>query len=213
VVYLPEHFAETRPGILVNLIQRSPLAVLFTVQDGVPQADHIPLLIDPDRGPHGTLIGHVARNNPVWQRHQQGMDALAVFQVADAYISPNWYPTKPENHQVVPTWNYAVVHASGPLIVHEEAKWIRGVVGKLTKVMESDQRPPWKMGDAPQEYLADMITQIIGIEIPITSLTGKWKASQNRLEVDRQGALTALNDSGDAHKIAMADEMTRIKAS
>ena len=213
MVYLPEHFAETRPGILVNLIQRSPLAVLFTVQDGVPQADHIPLLIDPDRGPHGTLIGHVARNNPVWQRHQQGMDALAVFQVADAYISPNWYPTKPENHQVVPTWNYAVVHASGPLIVHEEAKWIRGVVGKLTKVMESDQRPPWKMGDAPQEYLADMITQIIGIEIPITSLTGKWKASQNRLEVDRQGALTALNDSGDAHKIAMADEMTRIKAS
>lgn len=213
MVYLPEHFAETRPGILVNLIQRSPLAVLFTVQDGVPQADHIPLLIDPDRGPHGTLIGHVARNNPVWQRHQQGMDALAVFQVADAYISPNWYPTKAENHQVVPTWNYAVVHASGPLIVHEEAKWIRGVVGKLTKVMESDQLIPWKMGDAPQEYLADMITQIIGIEIPITSLTGKWKASQNRLEVDRQGALTALNDSGDAHKIAMADEMTRIKAS
>ena len=213
MVYLPEHFAETRPGILISLIERSPLAVLFTVQDGVPQADHIPLLVDPNRGPHGTLIGHVARNNPVWQRHQEGMDALAVFQVADAYISPNWYPTKAENHQVVPTWNYAVVHASGPLIVHEEAKWIRGVVGKLTKVMESDQRPPWKMGDAPQEYLADMITQIIGIEIPITSLTGKWKASQNRLEVDRQGALTALNDSGDAHKIAMADEMTRIKAS
>jgi len=212
VVYLPEHFAETRPGILISLIERSPLAVLFTVQDGVPQADHIPLLVDPNRGPHGTLIGHVARNNPVWQRHQEGMDALAVFQVADAYISPNWYPTKAENHQVVPTWNYAVVHASGPLIVHEEAKWIRGVVGKLTKVMESDQRPPWKMGDAPQEYLADMITQIIGIEIPITSLTGKWKASQNRLEVDRQGALAALNDSGDAHKIAMADEMIRIKA-
>lgn len=212
MVYLPEHFEETRPGMLVNLIERSPLAVLFTVQDGVPQADHIPLLIDPDRGPHGTLIGHVARNNPLWQHHRQDLDTLAVFQVADAYISPNWYPTKAENHQVVPTWNYAVVHASGPLIIHEDAKWIRGVVGRLTKVMESDQRIPWKMGDAPQDYLAEMISQIIGIEIPINSLTGKWKASQNRLEIDRQGALKSLNESAGAGKIAMADEMIRVKA-
>lgn len=211
-MYLPEHFSETRPGMLINLIERAPLAVLFTVQHGVPQADHIPLLVDPDRGPHGTLIGHVARNNPLWQHHQQDMDALAVFQVADAYISPNWYPTKAENHQVVPTWNYAVVHASGPLVIHEDAKWIRGVVGRLTKVMESDQRPPWKMGDAPQDYLAEMISQIIGIEIPISNLTGKWKASQNRLDIDRQGALKALNDSDDVGKIAMADEMIRVKA-
>jgi transcriptional regulator len=212
VVYLPEHFEETRHEILFGLIDRAPLATLFTVQDGIPQADHIPLLIDPNRGEHGTLIGHVARNNSLWRHHQADMDILAVFQVADAYISPNWYPTKAMTHEVVPTWNYAVVHARGPLVVHEDEKWIRGVVGRLTKAMESRQPIPWKMADAPQQYLKDRLAEIAGIEIPLTSLTGKWKASQNRSDCDREGVLNALLESHDAGDRAMTDEMIRVNA-
>ena len=198
MVYLPEHFEESDPGEIADLIDRCPLATLITTDPDGVSANHIPLIMETGRGPHGTLIGHVARNNELWRHGNHLGESLAVFHLTDAYISPNWYPTKQETHEVVPTWNYAVVHAYGPLIVHEDEKWLRGAVGKLTRKMEkitSDQ--PWKMADAPPEYLRGMLGSIVGIEIPITRITGKFKASQNRTLADRESTASALQASGD----------------
>lgn len=209
MVYLPTHFEETRPAVISEVIRTSPLATLVTFQHGAPCADHIPLLLDPERGPHGTLIGHVARNNTLWHDHDPDVETLAIFQAADAYISPNWYPTKAETHEVVPTWNYVVVHAGGPLVIHDDEKWVRGVVGKLTKAMEQSEPVPWKMADAPQAYLREMLGNIVGIEIPVVKLTGKWKASQNRTPQDRDGAIAGLDASGDPRHQAMIEQMRR----
>lgn len=206
-MYMPPHFNQTDTEQLRRLIAGHPLGTLVTLgRDGL-DANHIPFLLDPRQGDHGTLIGHVARNNALWHDHDPSTEALVIFQGPDAYISPNWYPTKRETHQVVPTWNYAVIHVHGPLIVHEDAKWLRGVVGKLTKAMEAGQAEPWKMGDAPRDYIDEMLTQIVGIEIPIHRLTGKWKASQNRPAADRAGAIAGLRASGDPASGAMADLM------
>jgi transcriptional regulator len=208
MTYLPEHFREDDPGRIKALIDAHPLATLVAhTADGL-QAHHIPLLIDQRQGEHGTLIGHVARNNMLWQTAADN-EVLVVFQAADAYITPNWYPTKAETHEVVPTWNYAVVHAWGPLIVHDDAKWVRGAVGRLTQAMERQNTPPWKMGDAPQDYLATMLDNIVGIEIPIRRIIGKMKASQNRSDADRQGAIAGLHERSAPGDDAMADFMTR----
>lgn len=191
MTYLPPHFRVDDPDRITSLIEQHPLAhVVAHTGEGL-QAHHIPLLIDERAGVHGTLIGHVARNNELW-RTAAGTEVLAIFQAADAYITPNWYPSKQETHEVVPTWNYAVVHAWGPLIVHDDEKWVRGAVGKLTHAMERRNEHPWKMGDAPQPYLREMLHEIVGIEIPLTRVVGKWKASQNRTDADRKGAIAGL---------------------
>ncbi len=132
-------------------------------------------------------------------------EALIVFQSVDGYISPNWYASKHDTHQVVPTWNYAVVHAYGPLVVHEDPKWLRGVVGRLTKHFEADQPIPWKMADAPPAYIASEFDQIVGIEIPVSRLVGKWKTSQNRLPVDREGVIAGLRERDQPEDAAMAE--------
>ena len=203
MIYLPEHFDASEPRAMRDLIDTFPLATLITSgADGV-SANHIPLMLEADRGPHGTLIGHVARNNDLWREGLHDGESLAVFQSIDAYISPNWYPSKQQTHEVVPTWNYSVVHAYGKLVVHEDKKWIRGVVGKLTRKMEAvTSEQPWKMADAPSDYIESMLVDIVGIEIPITRIIGKTKASQNRLACDRDGAAAGLRDKGDQ---AMAD--------
>jgi transcriptional regulator len=208
MTYLPPHFREDDPARLKALIDSHPLAVLVAhTADGL-QAHHIPLLIDASQGERGTLIGHVARNNKLWTT-ASGADVLVIFQAADAYITPNWYPTKQETHEVVPTWNYAVVHAWGPLVVHDDEKWVRGAVGRLTQAMERQNTPPWKMGDAPQEYLRGMLENIVGIEIPVRRILGKWKASQNRTDADRDGAVAGLTDRDAPGDRAMAQIMTR----
>ena len=206
MTYLPPHFREDDPARLKALIDEHPLAFLVAHTSEGLEAHHIPLLIDERRGVHGTLLGHVARNNMLWQT-AAGSEVLAIFQAADAYITPNWYPTKRETHEVVPTWNYAVVHAWGPLVVHDDAKWTRGAVGRLTQAMERANTPPWKMGDAPQEYLRGMIDNIVGIEIPLSRIVGKWKASQNRSESDRNGAIAGLRLRDDPGDGEMADIM------
>ena len=209
-MYVPPHFAQTDAEQLRRLIADHPLGTLVTLgRDGL-DANHIPFLLDPRQGNLGTLIGHVARNNALWHDLDPAVEALVVFRGPDAYISPNWYPTKQATHQVVPTWNYAVVHIHGPLVVHEDAKWLRGVVGKLTKEMEAGQADPWKMADAPRTYIDTMLTQIVGIEIPIHRLTGKWKASQNRPAADRAGAIAGLRATGTHDSGAMADLMERL---
>lgn len=205
MVYLPDHFAETRPDRIRQLIAAFPLATLVTAgPDGI-SANHIPLLLSPDHGEHGTLIGHVARNNPIWHAGRHEGESLAIFQSWDAYISPNWYASKAISHEVVPTWNYATVHIYGELTVHDDGKWVRGVVGKLTRAMEAAQPQPWKMADAPRAYLDGMQTNIVGIELGITRILAKTKASQNRTVEDRASVMAALTATGEPRNAAMAD--------
>jgi transcriptional regulator len=207
-MYLPKHFEETRTEILHGLIRARPLAALVTLTPGGLEANHIPFEIDPDPAPLGTLRGHVARANPVWRDFSPGLDALAIFQGPDAYVSPSWYPSKQEGGKVVPTWNYAVVHAYGPLRIIDDAAWLRGFVARLTNRHESGRATPWKVTDAPADYIDKMVGAIVGIEIPIARLAGKWKVSQNRPARDREGAAQGLLYEGGDAATAMA-EMVR----
>lgn len=211
MVYLPPHFAEIDPAVLHAVIAASPLATLVTFGSDGLAANHIPFVFDPRTGPHGRLLGHVARNNAVWRDHDPGQDALVVFQAADAYITPNWYETRRTTHEVVPTWNYAVVHAYGRIIVHDDVKWLRGQAGMLTKQMEASQPVPWKMADAPSPFIAANLEQIVGIEIPVTRLIGKLKASQNRSDADAEGAIAGLRATGDPDNHAMAELMDALR--
>ena len=183
-MYLPAHFEETRTEVLHALIAEHPLGALVTLGSRWTDREPHSVSCQCERWTARTLIGHVARNNALWQDHDTNVEALVIFQGASAYISPNWYATKKATHEVVPTYNYAVVHAHGPLIIHDDPKWLRGVVGKLTKAMEASQAAPWKMADAPLRFHHQQLENIVGIEIPISRLVGKWKTSQNR-PVDR----------------------------
>ena len=210
MVYLPEHFAEHDTGAVHELIEQHPLGLLITLGADGLSANHIPFVLDRAFGSEGRLLGHVARNNAVWHNFSADQDALVVFQAAEGYISPNWYPTKQDAHRVVPTWNYAVAHVYGPLLIHDDEKWLRGQAGRLTKMMEAAQPVPWKMADAPRDYLETMLANIVGIEIPITRLVGKVKAGQNRDMVDRFGAIDGLRGDNDPGDAAMADIMEAI---
>ena len=196
MVYMPEHFTENDVAAMHDVIRTSPLGTIVTLGDDGLEANHIPFVLDPTHGNYGRLLGHVARRNDLWRYHRPEIDALVIFQVADAYISPNWYASKQETGEAVPTWNYSVVHVYGRLIAHDDPKWVRGQAGMLTKIHEATQPHPWKMADAPQEYTAQRLTEIVGIEIPISRLIGKTKASQNRTESDRRGVADALTASG-----------------
>ena len=204
-MYLPEYFEERRNPVLHQLVADSPLGTLVTLGSSGLAANHIPFLLEANVGPHGRLIGHVARKNDIWHDDNGDVETLVIFQNASAYISPNWYVTKQETHEVVPTYNYAVVHVYGPLIIHEDAKWLRGLVGKLTKAMESSQEIPWKMSDAPPDFINDQLGNIVGIEIPVSRIIGKWKTSQNRPIPDRLGAISALRSSVGPGDVEMAE--------
>jgi len=198
-MYCPAHFAETRPEILHALMRAHPLATLVTMGDGGLNADHVPLILETRNDGRPVLRGHVARANPMWKTLRADLPALAVFHGPDAYISPSWYPTKREHGKAVPTWNYTVVHARGPLRIVEDADWLRQQVESLTQRQESAFAEPWAVGDAPADYVEKMLAAIVGIEIAVTSLEGKWKVSQNQPEGNRAGAAQVLRQmSGDA---------------
>jgi transcriptional regulator len=204
-MYVPAHFEETRPEVLGRLIHDHPLAALVTLgRDGL-SANHIPLELDPEPAPLGTLRGHVARANPVWRDFSRDVEVLAIFQGAQAYISPAWYETKKETGKVVPTYNYIVVHAYGPLRIVEDRAWLRALVERLTNRHEAERPEPWKVTDAPAGYIEQMLGAIIGVEIPLTRLVGKWKVSQNRPAVDRDGVVSALAEMEDQNARAMSD--------
>ncbi len=207
MVYLPPHFAETDTNAMHQLMRACPLGTLVTLGAGGLAANHIPFVLDARSGAHGRLLGHVARNNPVWRDHDPEVEALVVFQAADAYISPNWYPTKQVTHEVVPTWNYAIVHAYGHIVIHDDEKWVRGQAGMLTKQQEAAQSTPWKMADAPPAFTTEQLRHIVGIEIQIERLIGKTKANQNRSEADRAGAIAGLRETDDPGDDAMASIM------
>ena len=194
-MYLPKHFEQHDPQLLRGLMQEHPLATLVTPgADGV-SIDHIPFDLDPDDGPHGTLVGHVARANPLWKL-ASGKPVVAVFTGPQVYITPSYYPSKATTHKVVPTWNYSVVHAHGVLQAIEDAPWLHGLVSRLTRHHESPRVAPWAVTDAPPDYIEQMLRAIVGIRIPLTQLVGKWKVSQNRDVADRRGVAQGLAADG-----------------
>ncbi|MDO9023988.1 FMN-binding negative transcriptional regulator [Zwartia sp.] len=195
-MYIPAHFSETKPETLSRIIHQYPLGALVTHGSAGLDADHIPFEFDAAVGTHGVLSAHVARANPLWRRCPTGTPVMVIFSGAQAYISPNWYPSKHETHRSVPTWNYEVVHAHGILSVHDDEKYVRRVVARLTHRHEATEPKPWKMGDSTPEFISSMLNNIIGIEIAITSLVGKVKLSQNREARDRMGAATSLEQLG-----------------
>jgi transcriptional regulator len=203
-MYTPAHFKEDRINVLHQLIAHHPLGTLITMTADGLNANHIPLMVDATRGEFGTLRGHVARSNSVWQTFKPEVDALVVFQGPDAYISPSWYPSKKEHGKVVPTWNYAVVHAAGPLTIRDDAEWMRAFLNGITDHFESQKSAPWKMNDAPEDYLQTMMRMVVGIEIPVKTLTGKWKVSQNRPAADREGVADGLAQGLNASEHVMA---------
>ncbi len=203
-MYLPAHFEETRVEVIHRLIYEHPLAVLVTLDSAGLNANHIPLEIDPEPAPFGTLRGHVARANPVWRDFSRDVEALTVFQGPQAYISPAWYQTKKESGKVVPTFNYIVVHAYGSLRIIEDEAWLRGLVERLTTRHESGRVGPWKVSDAPEDFIKTQLRAIVGIEMPVTRLVGKWKVSQNRPPVDREGVVRGLGEMTDDNAVAMS---------
>lgn len=211
-MYVPSHFAESRVEVLHDLIRSHPFGALVVLASDGLDANHIPFEIDPEPAPFGTLRGHVARANPVWRDFSSQVDALVMFQGAHAYISPAWYVTKKEHGKVVPTWNYAVVHAHGPLRVIDDRKWLREFVGKLTDRHEAPRSDPWKVTDAPADFIDTMVAAIVGIEIPIAKLAGKWKVSQNRPAQDRAGVIEGLGHLPSDLATSMAQLVRDIKS-
>jgi transcriptional regulator len=203
-MYNPKHFEETRVEVMHALMRSHPLCTLVTLSADGLVANHIPMLLRPGQGAFGTLVAHVARANPVWKETDFSMPVLVIFQGPQAYISPSWYATKQEHGKVVPTWNYAVVQASGLMQVHDDAQWIRAQATQITAERESAFDKPWAVDDAPRDYTDTMINALVGIEIPLNKLTGKWKVSQNQPVANRQTVVQALQADGGAQAAAMA---------
>ena len=194
-MYQPPHFHEDRLEIQHDLMQKHPLGLLITAGPGGLMANPIPFVLDAAASERGTLRAHLARANPQIQELASIQECLIVFQGPQAYITPSWYATKRETGKVVPTWNYATVHAWGCPSVIEDVAWLRHQLNELTQHQEHMRSAPWAVSDAPAAFIAGQIKGIIGIEIVITRIEGKWKVSQNRPEQDRRGVLNGLRDT------------------
>lgn len=204
-MHIPKSFEQTDIDAMRELILANPLGTFVTALPDGLTADHIPFELMPGPEPCGALLGHVARANPVWRDISPGAEALVIFNAAQAYISPSWYPTKPVTEKVVPTWNYVVVHAYGRVNVVEEADWLAAHIERLVDRHEARFERPWSVSDAPDEYIDKMLRAIVGIEIDISRLQGKWKVSQNRPREDRAGVVRGLRSSGTPGALQMAD--------
>jgi len=204
-MYNPPHFREQRIEVLQQLIREHSLAALITLGPEGLIANHVPLILDPDSGPLGTLRGHLSRMNPQWRDSLPEVPALAIFQGPSAYITPSWYPSKEVTGKVVPTYNYVVVHAHGPLETYEDAQLLERNVRALTELHEAAFASRWSVDDAPADFIQSQLKGIVGIAIPIARLEGKWKVSQNRVPADRQGVVEGLRAAGDPESLSIAD--------
>lgn len=202
-MYTPNHFAESRPEQLHHLIRENPLGILVTHSSAGLDANHLPFLIDTEHRNGTVLLAHIARANPIGQQVRNGDPVLVIFRGAHGYISPNWYPGKHETHRRVPTWNYEVVHAHGTIQIHDDKNFVRSVVARLTRQHEASQPRPWKMGEAPADYLSKQLDAIVGLQIHVTRLEGKRKLNQHHEPADREGAIHGLEACGN-HLLAQA---------
>ncbi len=186
-MYIPKVFEQADSASLIKLVKDFPFATLIASSNDGLEAEHLPMYMD-----DGVLQGHVAKGNPFWQRIAEGSDVMAIFQGANSYISPSYYPSKQRDGKVVPTWNYLVVHVKGKIKYKHEASWKLSMLTRLTDLHETRKSMPWQVCDAPQDYLVNMLSALVGIEIHIESMAGKWKVSQNQSVENKQGVVDGL---------------------
>ncbi|TRZ96856.1 MAG: FMN-binding negative transcriptional regulator [Rhodocyclaceae bacterium] len=209
-MYLPTHFEETRIEVLHALMREHPFATLVTHGADGLAANHLPLHLAAETGPFGALQGHVARANSLWQQSAD-TEVLVIFHGPQAYVTPSWYETKREHGKAVPTWNYVVVHAHGRMRVYDDPAWLRQQLETLVASHEAGFAEPWQIADAPPDYIDKMLTAIVGIEIVITDLKGKWKISQNQPPANRAGVAAGLRQQGTADTLQMAELVAGIR--
>ena len=202
-MYIPKANEEKRVSVMRELMVAHPLGTLVTLGASGLFASHIPMVLEDDGSQFGVLQGHIARANTQWRDIVPTVDALAIFAGHQHYISPNWYPGKKEHGKEVPTWNYAVVHAYGPLKVVEDERWLLTFLNKLTNIHEAGSPIPWKVSDAPEDFIKSLLNAIVGLELPIQRLEGKWKVSQNRTEEERKGVIEGLSKLNTPESLAM----------
>ena len=206
-MYVPKHFEQSEIGAIQALIAANPLGSLVTVGPTGLSANHIPFELVAEAGPHGRLVGHVARANPVWREVSGEPQVLVIFQGANAYITPSWYPSKQDGGRVVPTWNYVAVHVYGAVRLVEDPDRLKAHVDQLTRRQESAFPHPWSVADAPTGFTEKMLGAIVGLEIDITRLEAKWKVSQNRSVQDREGVAKGLRTLGTPFAGQVADHV------
>ncbi len=204
-MYIPAHFDQPDIAVMHELIRARPLATLVTQSAAGLNANHIPFVLQSSPSPLGTLQGHVARANPLWQDLANNGDVLLVFHGLDSYISPSWYASKKETGKVVPTWNYVVVHAQGNMVVKDDAQWLQAQLESLTRHNEASFDEPWAVTDAPGDYTDKLLKHIVGIEVVISKLSGKWKISQNQPAKNRDSVIAGLRARSNADCLAIAE--------
>lgn len=205
-MYIPKFHSETNTEALYNLIEENPLGIWTHHNDGKLTANHLPFLLAHADNQPSTLITHVSKANPIWQSASLSKEpSLIIFQGVNTYISPSWYMSKKQHGKVVPTWNYIAVHVHGTAKIHTDPDWLRAHIESATNHHESNQDEPWKVDDAPSEFISAMINGIVGIEITIEEIVGKWKTSQNRSQADREGVINGLSQSENPSSIKMAE--------
>ncbi len=204
-MYVPKHHQQNEREAIFALIESHPLGVWVCHPGAGLVANHVPFFLDRTRGPHGTLMGHVARANSVWQQLTPGTPSVITFQGPQAYITPGWYPGKVEHGKVVPTWNYAVAHAHGIARVTDDRDWMLDMLHRLTNAQEASRALPWRVDEAPADFIDKLMRAIVGIEIPIERLEGKLKVSQDEDLQDRHGTVAGLRATQGLHSDTMAE--------
>ncbi|QEY15031.1 FMN-binding negative transcriptional regulator [Cellvibrio sp. KY-GH-1] len=204
-MYTPKLHEEKRLDVLHQLIKDYPLGTLVVMGQGELVANAIPFYLDAGRGEFGTLVAHISRANPLWELPESDISALVIFQGPQAYISPAWYPSKAEHGKAVPTWNYVMVQASGKPRFIQDRAWLLAHVEELTSTHEQGRAQPWLVTDAPEDFIERLLKGIVGIEIPLKKIVGKWKVSKDRPEVDKVGIIDGLKESGKREVATMVD--------
>ncbi|HSC68519.1 MAG TPA: FMN-binding negative transcriptional regulator [Cellvibrio sp.] len=208
-MYVPKSNEENNLPTLHALIRARPLGTWAAIAEGEIEVNHIPFVIKEERGEFGALVCHVAKANPIWKTFSQTNNSVITFHGDQAYISPSWYPSKHENGKAVPTWNYCVVHAYGvPQLIHDPQALLAHL-NELTDFHESGQALPWKVSDAPADFMERLYGAIVGIEIPIKKIVGKWKLGQSRSEADKLGTIAGLKSGGSAQQHGLANELLK----
>jgi len=204
-MFQPPIFSVDDKELMHELMLTHPFGTLISIQDGGITADHLPLVIHPELSEQGTIRAHIAKGNPLWLKRKTSMEILAIFQGPQAYITPSWYPSKKQHGKVVPTWNYAVIHAHGELNFRTDEEWLLDHLVELSNRQEDGRYKAWKVSDAPDSYIAKQLKGIVGIEIEIKKLEGQWKVSQNKNEEDRTGVQEGLKLEADQVANSMSE--------